>query len=171
MKRETTFSPCRKYRYTLWREWGIDLLTDCTGDAKGTNSYVMFIGLNPSTADETNDDPTIRKCVGYAQRWGYGALCMTNLFALRATDPRVMKMAHEPIGEDNPLTILRVALNADMIICAWGRDGAYLNRGDRVITNLRDNGIKKMHHLGLNSDGTPKHPLYLKSRLEPIPLL
>ena len=76
-----TFSECRKYRYTLWRRW----------DGLFASGYAMFIGLNPSTADETNDDPTIRRCIGYARDWGYGGLCMTNLFAFRATLPKNMK--------------------------------------------------------------------------------
>ena len=77
-----TFSHCRKYRYTLWRNWAGLMPT-----GKG---YAMFVGLNPSTADETNDDPTIRRCIAFAKAWGYDALCMTNIFAFRATNPMVM---------------------------------------------------------------------------------
>jgi hypothetical protein len=80
MERSATISPCRMFRYALWRRWG-------------SGPYAMFIGLNPSTADEQNDDPTIRRCIGFAQSWGYDALCMANLFAYRATKPTDMKNA------------------------------------------------------------------------------
>jgi hypothetical protein len=111
MRRETTFSACRAYRYVLWREFG-GLLDD--------SRYVMFIGLNPSTADETNDDPTVRRCIGYTSAWGYGALCMTNLFALRATDPALMLKADDPVGPDNDTHLVEFARGADVIVAAWG---------------------------------------------------
>ena len=90
--RKTRFSPCRRYRYTLWRDWN-PLLPD--------NVYAMFIGLNPSTADETNDDPTIRRCINFAKSWGCDSFCMTNIFAFRATDPKVMIAEPEPVGIDH----------------------------------------------------------------------
>ena len=83
--RHAVFSPCRTYRYALSRVWAAD------------KPYALFIGLNPSTADETLDDPTIRRCIDFAKRWGYGGLVMANLFAYRATDPAVMKRAAEPV--------------------------------------------------------------------------
>jgi hypothetical protein len=145
---KTTFSPDRKYRYTLWRAWGIDV------------RYVNFIGLNPSTADETADDPTIRKCMEFAKRWGYGAMCMTNLFALRATDPRILKKSVIPISPpDNPYWIMEAAKNADLVVAAWGNHGAYLKQG-LTVTNLFLAG-KHLKCFGTNKDGSPKHPLYL----------
>lgn len=93
-ERRAYFSPCRKYRYSLWREW------DATAETKH-EGYAMIVGLNPSTADEIHDDPTIRKCINFAQAWGYRALCMTNLFAYRATKPNVMRAAAEPVGPEN----------------------------------------------------------------------
>ncbi len=89
----TVFSSNRVYRYVLWREWN-QLLS-------APFRYAMFIGLNPSTADETKNDPTVRKCIGFAKRWGYDGLCMTNLFAFRATDPGAMLKDLAPIGPDN----------------------------------------------------------------------
>ena len=80
------FSPCRTYRYALWRWWD------------RSRPYAMFIGLNPSTADEVNNDPTVSRCIGYSRRWGYGGLCMTNIFAYRSTDPARMKAHSAPIG-------------------------------------------------------------------------
>lgn len=95
------FSEDRAFRYTLWREWDVDSLTGCADDLPHGHQFAQFIGLNPSTADETRDDPTIRRCIGFAKLWGYGALCMTNLFAFRATKPRDMRQAADPIGPEN----------------------------------------------------------------------
>jgi hypothetical protein len=170
MKRETIFSPCRKYRYTLWRDfYDGDFAFNTSPAALG---YVQFIGLNPSTADETQDDPTIRRCIQFAKDWGYGSLCMTNLFAFRATDPKVMKACDCPIGESytNDLHIYRIAEKAGMVICAWGRDGNYMERGKFVVARLKEVAEKKLHHLGLNSDGTFKHPLYLRADTKPAPI-
>ncbi|SIT46428.1 conserved hypothetical protein [Paraburkholderia ribeironis] len=156
MRRETTFSPCRTYRYALWREFG-GLLDD--------SRYVMFIGLNPSTADETNDDPTIRRCIGYAKAWGYNALCVTNLFAFRATDPTVMLNADDPVGPDNDSHLVKLAGGADMIVAAWGNDGSHRER-DRIVREL----LPGLHCLALTRAGQPAHPLYLKGSLRPKPL-
>lgn len=117
----------------------------------------MFIGLNPSTADETEDDPTIRRCVGFANSWGFNAVCMTNLFAVRATNPKDM-LAHErPIGERCNSTLQNLSKNAGLIIAAWGVNGGHLNRDVEV-----KNTIHNMYCLGMTKAGYPKHPLYLK---------
>lgn len=97
MKKYATLSEDRKYRYTLTRIWD------------ETKPKVMFIGLNPSTADETKDDPTIIRCINFAKSWGYGGLEMTNLFAFRATNPKVMKNEKEPIGKDNDTWLKKLA--------------------------------------------------------------
>jgi hypothetical protein len=120
----------------------------------------MVIGLNPSTADETKDDPTIRKCIGFAKRWGFGALCMTNLFAWRDTDPAKMKKAEFPEGEDNHSTILQCASEAGMILAAWGKHGKHRNQDVNVGQWLASIG-KQPYCLKLNGDGTPMHPLYV----------
>lgn len=169
---KTIFSPCRQYRYTLWRDWS-ELFCD---DAK--DGFVQFIGLNPSTADEVQDDPTIRRCIGFAKVWGYGALCMTNLFAFRATDPNVMKASGAPVGEwsipagrrieKNNEMIIKIAKEAAIVVCAWGTHGKFMDRGADVLHMLKLNGITPLH-LGLTSGGFPKHPLYLKKDLKPIP--
>jgi len=162
MTRETIFSPCRKYRYTLWREWERGVFTQ-----PGSLRYVQFIGLNPSTADEVQDDPTIRRCIRFAQDWGFDAFCMTNLFGFRATDPRVMKAHQNPIGADNTNQIREVAEFAGLIIAAWGRHGLHIDRQAQVLDALQP-WKSKLHHLGLNGDGTPKHPLYLRADTKPI---
>lgn len=147
-----TFSPCRRYRYTLWRRWG-------------DGPYAMFVGLNPSTADETTDDPTIRRCIRFARDWGYDALCMTNLFALRATDPKVMLADPEPVGPENDDKLLVFGVNAGIVIAAWGAHGGHLNRDMELLRFPFD-----MHHLGLTKAGKPRHPLYLPADSTPAQL-
>ena len=142
------FSPCRKYRYSLWRRWEQDA------------PYAMFVGLNPSTADERQDDPTIRRCKRFAADWGYGALVMVNLFALRATSPNDMINHREPIGDDNDRTINMLAPCAGVIVCAWGAHGEYLFRDHYVKTLLADYELKC---LGTTKNGQPRHPLYIKA--------
>jgi hypothetical protein len=153
--RNTTFSPCRKYRYTLWRTWEL------------TKGYCQFIGLNPSTADETQDDPTIRRCINYAKLCGCGALCMTNIFAWRDTDPEKMKKAIDPIGPENDSCLMDVALKASLVIAAWGTHGVYLYRGIKVKQILQNHCV--LWCLGTNADGSPKHPLYLRKDAKVIP--
>ena len=151
MTRQTILSDDRVYRYSLWREW------------IGGEGYVMFIGLNPSTADETLDDPTIRRCVGFAKAWGFSALCMANLFAFRATKPKVMKQASDPVGKDNDKWLRHLCDGASLVIAAWGTDGSYLAR-DRKVCNL----LGAMDCLGVTKDGYPRHPLYLRADVERI---
>jgi hypothetical protein len=145
-------SPCRLYRYDLWRRWS---------DAP----YCMFVGLNPSTADETQDDPTIRRCVGYAKRWNYGGLCMVNLFAFRATQPRDMMAAQDPIGPDNDRTLKTLSQGAGIVIAAWGKDGNHMGRDKQVMALL-----PHLYCLKQNKDGSPAHPLYLRGDATPYPL-
>lgn len=145
------FSDCRAYRYQLWRIWD-----------EG-RPYLNVIGLNPSTADETRDDPTIRRCIGYAKRWNYGGLFMTNIFAYRATLPAVMKKQVEPVGSDNDRWLIETAANAGFVLAAWGIHGKHQQRDAHVLQLLTN-----LHCLGTNDDGTPKHPLFLRKDLAPI---
>ena len=125
----------------------------------------MVIGLNPSTADETQDDPTIRRCKRFAKDWGYGGLIMTNLFAIRATDPKEMIKHPEPVGEDNNDWLSASAKDAGIILAAWGAKGGHKNR-DRVVKFLlRKNRIMC---LGLTKQGQPKRPLYIKADTKPM---
>lgn len=159
----TTFSPDRKYRYTLWRDWEGDLLVDRPVEKEG---FCMFIGLNPSTADETQNDPTIRRCMRFAHRWGYRSLCMTNIFAYRATDPRDMFAQLDPIGIGNDSCLIQCANEAAIIIAAWGAHGNYLNRGREVVRLLT---CSKLHCLSKTKVGFPGHPLYLRADSQPMP--
>lgn len=147
MRSAAVFSDCRRYRYLLTREWAPGLPSLCV------------IGLNPSTADETTDDPTIRRCIGFAKREGMGGLVMLNLFAWRATDPRDMKRALDPIGPANDAVIEAVTLDR-LVLCAWGVHGAYRLRDAAVIARLAQLGRQTVS-LGTTKAGQPKHPLYL----------
>lgn len=123
----------------------------------------MVIGLNPSTADETKNDPTIRKCIGFAKRWGFEGLCMTNLFAFRATQPKEMLKCGNPIGDGNESYLREIASDAGMILAAWGTNGSHLGRDQwakRTIPNLMA--------LKINRDGSPMHPLYVPYETVPV---
>jgi hypothetical protein len=140
----------KQYRYALWRIWDREL------------PAVMFVGLNPSTADARRDDPTLVRCMGFARDWGYGGVYTANLFAYRATEPRDMKQAESPIGPDNDRVILELAGKADKVIATWGNDGAWMNRAAEVRALLPE-----LHYLKMNRSGQPAHPLYLPGSLTP----
>jgi len=148
------FSECRAYRYALWRLW----------DAADLGC-VLFVGLNPSTADETEDDPTIRRCIRFARDWGYGGIYVCNLFAFRATEPKRMKAASDPIGPINDGLIFRYSRYCAMKIAAWGNAGMFMNRDLAVQRPWILS--KPLHCLGTNKNGTPKHPLYLPATSKP----
>jgi hypothetical protein len=141
-----TFSPDRVYRYALWRE--LEFFYE---------RQVMFIGLNPSTADETNDDPTVRRCIRFAKTWGFSRMCMTNIFAFRATDPSVMLAAADPVGPENDKFLRECADRSHLIVAAWGNHGGHLYRDQQVLKL-----IPKLQCFGKTKSGNPKHPLYLR---------
>ena len=149
------FSDCRTYRYVLWRVWD-------------TSKPVMaVIGINPSTADETEDDPTIRRCISFAKAWGYGGLYMINLFAYRATDPKAMKASSNPVGSGNDAWIGHVLEKCNLILAAWGNHGSFLSR-DMDVKNLVIKQGKQLKALAVNVSGQPKHPLYIKADTKPF---
>ena len=148
------FSSCRRWRYLLWRRW----------DPR--RPVANFLMLNPSTADEFKLDPSCTRARLYAERWGYGALIVTNIFGWRATDPDEMKAARDPVGRGNDRAILRAASESAIVVCAWGNHGAHLGRSDVVRTLLIKAGIAP-HVLRMNGSGEPAHPLYLPGDLEP----
>ena len=151
VNKNATFSDCRKYRYALSRTW----------DSK--KKTILFIGLNPSTADEKIDDPTIRRCINYAQNWGYGSFLMVNLFAYRATIPTELKNVKNPIGNDNDLHIIELLKKVDLAVAAWGNKGSHLNR-DKEVKKI----IPNLMCLKINKSGQPAHPLYQKKDLKLI---
>jgi hypothetical protein len=158
MRGDAVFSRRGQYRYTLWRDWS-DLFT-------AQKRYVQFIGLNPSTATAQADDPTIRRCWRFAQAWGFDAMCMTNLFAFRSTDPVGMKQQADPVGPDNDEWIARIALDASLVVAAWGNDGAHLGRSAHVVGLLSG---ANLHCLSVTNTGEPGHPLYLAKSTLPQP--
>jgi len=125
----------------------------------------MLIGLNPSTADAARDDPTIRRAIGFARAWGFGALWVVNLFAWRATRPRDLKAAPDPVGPRNDVWIRRIAGRCERIVAAWGNDGTYMGRSARMRALLGD----RLDVIRLNASGEPAHPLYLPAGLAPVP--
>ena len=145
------FSTDRLYRYSLWRFW------------EKHNRYVAFVCLNPSTADEKADDPTVRRCINYAKFWGFGGIIMLNLFAYRTNNPKVLYNVKDPIGLDNDFHLRSASNKAGITIAAWGTRGNYLNR-DKFVLNI----LKNPKCLKLTKDGHPGHPLYLKKNLNPI---
>lgn len=148
------YSPCETYRYALTRIWDQE------------SKKLLFIMLNPSKATELKNDPTIERCERRARALGFGAFRACNLFAFRATDPRDLKKAKDPIGPDNLAQLMDAAHWADVILCAWGTHGAHMGMGPALANLLRAEG-HKLHHLGLSKEGHPKHPLYIGYHTNP----
>lgn len=146
-----TFSDDMKYRYVLERAW------------KPANGRCAFIGLNPSTADEVKNDPTVSRCINYARAWGYGAFVMLNAFALRSTDPKALYSEADPVGAENDRWILEEAGKASIVVAAWGTH-ARLNRRHEKLMDM----LPVLHCLGTTKDGYPKHPLYLRKDEKPV---
>lgn len=150
---QTVFSQDRLHRYTLWRD--IDML--------GDRGFCAFVCLNPSTADEQQDDPTVRRCIDFSKRWGFRAFVMLNIFAYRATDPSVMKAAADPIGAANDFHLKAVARRADLVVAAWGNHGDFMGRGKQVFSM-----IPNLYALKVTKTGNPQHPLYLPKASKPF---
>ncbi|QBF33754.1 DUF1643 domain-containing protein [Thalassococcus sp. S3] len=148
------YSDCERYRYALTRVW----------DADGRRAN--FVMLNPSTATEVQNDPTVERCERRARALGFGAFQVTNIFAWRDTDPRKMRAAEDPVGPENDAAILAAAEWADQVVAAWGTHGAHLSRGADVERLLRAAG-HPLWMLGLSKDGHPKHPLYIAYAQQP----
>lgn len=186
-------SPCGKYRYRLWREWRLhplpaqwDMWTeddgspvvDGAGKQIGAPKTCLFVMLNPSTADGDMDDPTIRRCVGFAKAWGYDRMEVVNLFAYRATKPvQLLALNHgdDPVGPLN-IDAIRTAMaqQVNRIVCAWGANGSHLGQDETVLGWIEDyadflDERPEIVALGLTAEGHPRHPLYLPADAEPFP--
>lgn len=153
-----TYSDCESYRYTLWRKWGV-------------GPWINFLMLNPSTATERANDPTVERVERRARNDGYAGLIVTNLFAYRATDPRDMRAQPDPIGPDNDEAILASAGQSAVVVCAWGQHGKYRGRAGQVLELLRAEHGAKLRALKVSGDGTPWHPLYVAYALKPEVML
>jgi hypothetical protein len=141
------FDRTRGYRYRLWRVWQPD------------RPRVVFVLLNPSTADASRNDGTIRRCLAFARELGCGALEVVNLFAFRAVNPRLLRHVSDPVGAGNDAAIRGAAADADLIVLGWGCHGAYLGRDARVRELLSH---YPLYAYGLTRDGHPRHPLYIR---------
>lgn len=151
MKKKDNISEDKIYRCTLSRTWD------------STKPTVLFIGLNPSIADENIDDPTITRCINFAKDLGYGTLLMANLFAFRSTYPKEIYLIDDPIGKDNDYYLLECVKQSDLIIACWGNNGTYMDR-EKIIKEL----VPNLYCLQKNKNGTPHHPLRLPRDINPI---
>ena len=145
MKKQAVISECKRYRYFLTRQWG-------------EGEVVCYVGLNPSTADATNDDPTLRRCIAFAKEHGYSGMSLVNLYALRATDPAALVTESDPIGIDNDKWLRWAAENSNRVVVAWGAHRLASSRAASVLPLLG-----RCWCLGTTKDGAPRHPLYVKS--------
>lgn len=148
MQSDATISRGGKYRYDLLRTWNAD------------HPAVVFIMLNPSKADASVNDATIRRCMSFARWWGYGGIIVVNLFAIRSTDPSNIYLSPRPIGKDNDDYIAKHSSGRD-VICAWGNHGEYKNRGWKVFHRILRKQATSIKCLGMTKEGHPKHPLRL----------
>jgi hypothetical protein len=142
------FSLCERYRYKLWRIW------------EPGSKLVAFVGLNPSTADDVRDDPTVRRCIRFARRWGMGGMYMLNIFGLRSTDPKALYAADDPEGDGNEDAIRKTLRHVEFAVACWGSHGAHLDQGQYVRNKILTGRVRCF---GLTQGGQPKHPLYLRA--------
>jgi hypothetical protein len=154
MRAGATIDVTGLYRYWLWREWD------------SASLKVGFVMLNPSRADGAMDDPTIRRCIGFARSWGYGGLEVVNLFAYRTANPRELRQAVDPVGQDNDIYLRSLVQRVDRIILAWGNWGNWQGRDRAALALLGDS--TKLYCLDWTKTGQPKHPLYLRASCLPI---
>ena len=143
METSAEYSRCRRYRYALWSKWS-------------AGPSVLFVLLNPSNGDENSDDPTVRRCIGFARSWGFGSMAMANLFALRTQSPDVLAQAAAPIGRSNDAWLEKLQDSTQLTIAAWGNHGHLLGRAAEVRPRLSN-----LHILGMTQLGEPQHPLYI----------
>lgn len=152
MKSDALLSPCGRYRYWLTREWG-------DGDR------VCWVMLNPSTADASQDDPTIRRCIGFSKAWGYGSLIVVNLWAARATDPKELLTLGDPVGPDNSAAMHFAIGGSSLAVVAWGTFAARMAARGHMRLWPEASAVEShvpVVCLGRTKDGHPRHPLYVR---------
>ena len=152
MIKNAVLSEDRIYRYALWRIWD------------ESKKRVLFIGLNPSTADEVEDDSTVKRCMSYAEQWGFGGILIGNLFAYRATNPLEMMTASDPVGTENDSWLKKLTNEADLIVGVWGNSGQFKGRSIEVVSMLR-----RLYCLQITAKGEPHHTRGLPDGLIAIP--
>jgi hypothetical protein len=175
MESGACFDSTGAYRYCLWRIWASEA------------PRLAFVMLNPSTADAEVNDATIRRCLGFAQRWGYGSLEVVNLFALRTPHPQQLRQVAEPVGAECDAFILAAVARAERVVLGWGNWGKLYGRDRAVLDLLIHSAMThptmthptmthptmthapNLYCLGCNQSGQPRHPLYLKREVQPVP--
>jgi len=164
-----TFSADGMYRYNLSRSW---LNEPCKATSDAPAGVLLFVGLNPSTADGIHDDPTIRRLIGFAKAWGHDGLEVCNLFAFRSTSPKGLKQASDPIGSENDQALTDAARGAGRILCGWGNglmpSDVMRNRVGQVVALLEAAG-PNVCCLHVTKLGQPQHPLYVRAETCPTP--
>lgn len=143
------YSDCERYRYVLTRVWNDKI------------GRVMFIGLNPSTANEIKNDPTVTRMVNFSKKWGFGSITVCNIFAFRSTFPKHMKNEKDPVGLQNDELIKKELKNVKLVVAAWGNHGKFLNRNKEVLKYL-----KNFYHFGFTKLNEPRHVLYLRNNAD-----
>jgi hypothetical protein len=149
------FDGSGRYRYTLWRAWS------------SYHPRIVFVLLNPSTADEERNDPTIRRCIGFARAWEFGSVEVVNLFAYRTTDYKELFKVGDPIGKENNYYLIQAVERCSTVVVGWGTWGTLLARDRQVLSLIA--GRKDVHCLGITKNGQPRHPLYLKGDTSLVP--
>jgi hypothetical protein len=134
-------------------------------EQRSDKGALVFIGLNPSTADEVQDDPTIRRCIGFARTWGFARLKVLNVFGFRSTNPLGLRLAQDPVGPQNMCTVAEVVGKADLVVCAWGAlvPPGWEDQVDRVLEL-----VPEPHCLGRTTRGSPRHPLYVPAAMDAV---
>jgi hypothetical protein len=148
----------QQYRYWLHRSW------------LSGSGIVVWVMLNPSTADATENDPTIFRCMRFSQRWGFGAMIVVNLYAGRTTEPKGLLEMDDPVGPLNQEYVdMAIKAATKYVVCAWGANRLVENKGPKMAHRLRGSGVK-LKCLGVSAAGHPRHPLYLPGdkELEPF---
>lgn len=161
---DAILSDDRIYRFMLRRSWVTPAWPEMTVDP------LVVIGLNPSTADESLDDPTIRRCMSFAHAWGHGGIVMLNLFACRATDPDELYTALNPEGGDTTMRVIRDETVGRVVLCAWGAHPKALGRDLEVYKAISDTALEVVC-LGMTKGGYPRHPLYVRGDTKPVPFV
>ncbi len=146
-----------RYRYSLWRAWS------------SYHPRIAFVLLNPSTADEQRNDPTIRRCIGFARAWNFGSMEVVNLFAYRTTDCRELLKIDDPVGEENNYFLIQAVERCSTVVVGWGTRGTLLARDLQVLSLIA--GRKDVHCLGITKNGQPRHPLYVKGDTSLVPFI
>jgi hypothetical protein len=156
LARSAEFDATGQYRYRLGRRWDPQ------------RPAITFVMLNPSRADHRQEDPTLRRCLGLAQGWGYGALTVVNLFAHCSSQPQALQRVPDPVGPENDRFLLAACTDTPTLVLAWGNSGSLYGR-DRAVFHRLEPYRDRCYCLGRNQTGQPRHPLYVRRQTPLLP--